>query len=154
MKKIFLFLLLLVPYLSFSQGLPAKTGITSEKQGTPIDLSNNELKTDIQDVANSVASKIASSQCCSSYGAKGVRADVDWEKCYYNAIRNTYFVVTTFRWTGAWSGSAYWVKGKLKLKYSTLADGSVTEEREFEKIDMSPGLSPGCVESCYINSKL
>lgn len=154
MRKIILItaLVLGTVFSSTAQGLPIKSGSSSESNATPLDLTNSELKSDIQDVANSVVSKVASSQCCSRFGAKNTVAVIDWDQCYYNRLKNTYIIKVTLQWNGAWTGSQYWVSGKLRLRYESMGDGTVRELRDFEKTDMSPGLMPGCVEDCNINS--
>jgi len=154
MKYLFSLLILTVcSTVMHSQGLPNKTGgtyETSATEGNKIEFSDKaELKSDIADVASSVAYKLM--RCCSSYGGNNIQGTVNWNECYYNKLRNTYSAVVTVSWTGSLSGTAYWVKGKLKLKYTAGNDGTVSETRAWEKIADSGGFSAGCGQSCSID---
>lgn len=136
-----------------AQGLPGKSGGTSEtsaNEGQRIDFSSDpELKSDIQDVANSVAYKLM--RCCSSWGGNNVRGMVEWDECYFSKARNTYSIAMTASWTGSLSGNSYWIKGKLKLIYSVSSNGNVSDRRVWEKIADSGGFSPGCGKDCSVN---
>jgi hypothetical protein len=151
--KILSILFILFSVVSFGQGLPGKSGGTSETTNTGgerIDFSNKqELKNDIQEVAGSVAYKLM--RCCSSWGGNNVRGEVNWNECTFNKLRNTYSVIMTASWTGSLSGNQYWIKGKLILRYYDNGNGGINETRTWEKIADSGGFSPGCGKDCSVN---
>lgn len=154
MKQIPLLLLLIILGVQgISQGLPGKSGGTSETtsiDGNKIDFSDKqELKDDIREVSQSVAYKLM--RCCSSWGGNNVRGEVNWTECYYNRLKNSYSIIMNASWTGSISGNQYWIKGKLILKYYDNGNGSLNEVRVWEKIADSGGFSPGCGMDCDIN---
>lgn len=152
-SKILSIIFILVSVISYGQGLPSKSGGTSQtsgNEGTKIDFTNKqELKNDIQEVANSVAYRLM--KCCSSWGGNNVRGTVNWDECYENSMRKRYSIVMTASWTGSLSGNSYWIKGKLKLTYTQNSDGSWSDSRTWEKIADSGGFSAGCGRDCSVN---
>jgi hypothetical protein len=110
------------------------------------ELKNNaEMRQELQDLANSAASKLMG--CCSSFGGKNVSATIHWDKdendiCQtrISKLSGRITITMTASWNGSLSGTLYWIKGRLIIE-----NGS----KSWEKIsDSGVGFSPGCGKSC------
>lgn len=105
-----------------------------------------ETKSEIQDLADWTANKLMN--CCSSFGGKSISATVyydldDQGRCMtrVSKLTNSLIITMKVQWYGNWSGTRYWIKGKLNVDMNS-------GKKEWLKTADSGGFSPGCSRGC------
>ncbi len=105
-----------------------------------------EIKSEIQDLADWAAGKLMN--CCSTFGGKTLSATVYFDadsdgRCQTRISRLTNSLIITMKiqWYGSWTGTRYWIKGKLTVDLDS-------GKKKWHKISDSEGFSPGCSQGC------
>lgn len=117
---------------------------SSNSEGSPIDFSQEQsLKEQLDDLAEDVADRFM--RCCSSLGGINLWGKIDYSGVRYNSISKVYIIPMKVGWKGSWSGTEYWIQGKLKVD----ASGG----KRWTKIDDSGGfkyVEGGCTLNCSL----
>lgn len=126
--------------LSAQQRLPgAGSSSNSNPNERPINFSKEfQLKKDIDEVGLSVANRLMS--CCSSLGGNNVYAKVNYAAVRLNIITGTFTIPMEVGWYGSFSGTYYWIRGKLIVNNQG--------RKQWIKIRDSGGFTPGCATDC------
>jgi hypothetical protein len=91
----------------------------------------------VKQYANAAGDKLK--KCCSSAGGRDQSVDIaSWE---VNKVTERIKIILTVSWYGSFTGTRYWIKGKLVCDL----DGC---NPTWEKMEDSKGFSSGCSQNC------